>query len=233
MPKPFVSSIIVAAGTGSRMKAGINKQYLYLNGKPVLAHTLTAFNRCQLIDEIILVISKDDKEICINEVLKPYQINKIKVLVKGGSSRQESMYNGLKKVNPKSKVVITHDGARPLVHQDTLIKCIKETLEHNATIVAVPVKETIKIVDDDLTVGGTPKRSKLWNVQTPQTFEYNLLKEAHERAIEDNFVGTDDAMLVERLNYPIKVIKGYYDNMKITTPEDLIIAESIIQVIKR
>lgn len=232
MPKPFVSSIIVAAGSGSRMKAGVNKQYLYLSGKPVLAHTLLVFQKCELIDEIILVIGKKDMEVCKEEVIKKYKIKKVKILVEGGDTRQDSMYLGLKKVNPKSDIVITHDGARPLIHQNTLMKCIESTLEYKATIVAVPVKDTIKIVDDDLNVQSTPKRSTLWSVQTPQTFEYNLLKKAHKKAKDDNFIGTDDAMLVERLNHPIKVIKGHYDNIKITTPEDLIMAESIIKIIQ-
>lgn len=233
MPKPFVSSIIVAAGSGSRMNAGVNKQYLYLSGKPVLAHTLLVFEKCELIDEIILVIGKKDIDVCTKEVIRPYKIKKVKFLVEGGDTRQDSMYMGLMKVNPKADIVVTHDGARPLIHQSTLLRCIEGTFEYKATIVAVPVKDTIKIVDDGLTVKSTPKRSTLWSVQTPQTFEYNLLKQAHEKAIEDEFVGTDDAMLVERLNHPIKVIKGNYDNIKITTPEDLIIAESIIKIIPR
>lgn len=233
MPKPFVSAIIVAAGNGSRMKAGVNKQYLYLSGKPVLAHTLLVFEECQLVDEVVLVIGKQDVQVCMEEVIKPYKIKKVKVLVEGGATRQESMYLGLNRVNKKANIVITHDGARPLVHASTLIKCIEATLEHKATIVAVPSKDTIKIVDDNLTVKETPDRTTLWAVQTPQTFEYNLLKKAHEKAIEDEFVGTDDAMLVERLNQKIKVIKGHYDNIKITTPEDLIMAESIIKVIQR
>ena len=233
MPKPFVSAIIVAAGNGSRMKAGVNKQYLYLNGKPVLAHTLRVFEECQLIDEVILVIGKQDVQICMEEVIRPYKIKKVKVLVGGGATRQESMYLGLKKVNKKTDIVITHDGARPLVHPNTLIKCIEGTLEHKATIVAVPSKDTVKVVDENLTVKDTPDRTTLWAVQTPQTFEYNLLMRAHKQAMEDNFVGTDDAMLVERLNFPIKIIKGHYDNIKITTPEDLIMAESIIKVIQR
>jgi len=233
MPKPFVSSIIVAAGSGSRMKAGVNKQYLYLSGKPVLAHTLLVFEKCELIDEVILVIGKKDIEVCNEEVIKPHKIKKVKFLVEGGDTRQESMYLGLKKVNPKAHIVVTHDGARPLIHQNTLLRCIEGTLLHKATIVAVPVKDTIKIVDEDLTVESTPKRSTLWSVQTPQTFDYKLLLEAHEKAKEDEFVGTDDAMLVERLNHPIKVIKGNYDNIKITTPEDLFMAESIIKIVQR
>ncbi|MPW26806.1 2-C-methyl-D-erythritol 4-phosphate cytidylyltransferase [Alkalibaculum sp. M08DMB] len=232
MPRPFVSSIIVAAGSGSRMQAGVNKQYLYLSGKPVLAHTLLAFEKCELVDEIILVIGKKDIDICKEEVIRNYKIKKVKLLVEGGDTRQDSMYSGLKEVNPKADIVITHDGARPLIHQNTLIKCIEGTLEHKATIVAVPVKDTIKIVDDELNVKNTPKRSTLWTVQTPQTFDYDLLMKAHKQAVEDNFIGTDDAMLVERLNQPVKIIKGHYDNIKITTPEDLIMAESIIKIIQ-
>ncbi|MFZ7121527.1 MAG: 2-C-methyl-D-erythritol 4-phosphate cytidylyltransferase [Eubacteriaceae bacterium] len=233
MPKPYVSSIIVAAGSGSRMKAGVNKQYLYLNGIPVLARTLLAFQKCELIDEIILVIGRNDIELCNKEVIKPYRIKKIKGIVCGGTTRQESMYNGLKEVSKKSEIVLTHDGARPLIHQETLIKAIKGTIENGATIVAVPVKETIKIIDDDYNVNTTPQRSTLWSVQTPQTFKYKLLLDAHKKAIEDDYVGTDDSMLVERLNHPIKVIKGYYDNIKITTPEDLIMAESIIKILPK
>jgi 2-C-methyl-D-erythritol 4-phosphate cytidylyltransferase len=230
MSKPFVSAIVVAAGSGSRMKAGINKQYLYLSGKPVLAHTLLAFEKCQMIDEVILVISENDFEVCKTEVIKPNKLKKIKEVVAGGSSRQESMYHGLLKVNKKADIVITHDGARPLVHQNTLLKCVEKTLEYGATIVAVPVKETIKVVDDDLEVVHTPKRSELWSVQTPQTFSYEILLKAHEKAREEGFTGTDDSMLVERMDFPIKIVKGHYDNIKITTPEDLIIAESIIQI---
>ncbi|MBF7095513.1 2-C-methyl-D-erythritol 4-phosphate cytidylyltransferase [Alkalibacter sp. M17DMB] len=231
MGKPYVSAIIVAAGTGSRMKAGINKQYLFLNGKPVLAHTLIAFEKCAMIDEIILVINKNDFSICEKDVIRANRLKKVKYMVEGGSSRQESMYNGIKKVHEKADIVLTHDGARPLIHQNTLLKSIEMTLEYGATIVAVPVKETIKVVNEDMEVASTPKRSELWTVQTPQTFSREILVKAHEKALEDGFVGTDDAMLVERLPFPIKIVKGHYDNIKITTPEDLIIAESIFQIV--
>ncbi|WP_332310638.1 2-C-methyl-D-erythritol 4-phosphate cytidylyltransferase [Alkalibacter mobilis] len=226
-----MSAIIVAAGTGSRMKAGINKQYLFLNGKPVLAHTLIAFEKCAMIDEIILVINKNDFSICEKDVIRANRLKKVKYMVEGGSSRQESMYNGIKKVHEKADIVLTHDGARPLIHQNTLLKSIEMTLEYGATIVAVPVKETIKVVNEDMEVASTPKRSELWTVQTPQTFSREILVKAHEKALEDGFVGTDDAMLVERLPFPIKIVKGHYDNIKITTPEDLIIAESIFQIV--
>ncbi|HCX64573.1 MAG TPA: 2-C-methyl-D-erythritol 4-phosphate cytidylyltransferase [Eubacteriaceae bacterium] len=230
MNKPYVSAIVVAAGLGSRMKSGVNKQYLYLNGKPVLSHTLKAFEKCELIDEVILVISKSDEELCTKEVLKAEKIKKVKKVVYGGNSRQESMYNGLLEVNNKADVVITHDGARPLVHQSILLKSIEATLEHGASVVAVPVKETIKVVDENYQVKDTPNRAELWAVQTPQTFRYDLLVEAHEQARASDYTGTDDAMLVEKLGHSIKIVKGHYDNIKITTPEDLIIAESIIKI---
>ncbi|QSX08159.1 2-C-methyl-D-erythritol 4-phosphate cytidylyltransferase [Alkalibacter rhizosphaerae] len=229
MGKPFVSAIIVAAGNGSRMNAGRNKQYLYLNGKPILVHTLKAFEKCGSIDEVILVISAQDAALCREEVLATNGFKKIKALVFGGQTRQESMYNGLREVSKQAEIVVTHDGARPLIHTKTLTQCVEETITHGATIVAVPVKETIKMVGDDLEVIDTPKRSCLWSVQTPQTFRRELLEEAHKSAKEAGFLGTDDAMLVERLGHPVKVVKGHYENIKITTPEDLILAESIFQ----
>lgn len=229
MGKPYVSAIVVAAGSGSRMNATRNKQYLYLNGKPILVHTLWAFERCSAIDEVILVISAQDISLCRKEVLLPNKFRKISAITAGGDTRQESMYHGLQKVNPKSEIVVTHDGARPLIHSETLKQCVEETVRHGATIVAVPVKETIKVVDDELEVVETPKRSQLWSVQTPQTFRKELLERAHLQAIEDDFIGTDDSMLVERLGHPVKIVKGHYENLKITTPEDLILAESIFE----
>lgn len=229
MEKSYVSAIIVAAGSGSRMKAGRNKQYLYLNGTPILAHTLRAFEKCSSIDEVVLVISSQDEAMCRREVLGPNRFHKVKAIAFGGETRQESMYNGLLRVHPKSEIIVTHDGARPLIHPRTLTQCVEETILHGATVVAVPVKETIKVVNEDLTVVDTPKRAQLWSVQTPQTFVKSLLLEAHQKASQDGFVGTDDAMLVERLGHPVKIVKGYYENIKITTPEDLILAESIFQ----
>lgn len=229
MYKSYVSAIVVAAGSGSRMKAGRNKQYLYLNGTPILAHTLRAFEKCSAIDEVVLVISGQDEELCKREVLGPNKFQKVKAIAFGGETRQESMYNGLMRVHPNSEIIVTHDGARPLIHPRTLTQCVEETMIHGATVVAVPVKETIKVVNEDLTVVDTPQRAQLWSVQTPQTFRKSLLVEAHQKATQDGFIGTDDAMLVERMGHPVKIVKGYYENIKITTPEDLILAESIFQ----
>ncbi|MCR1898709.1 2-C-methyl-D-erythritol 4-phosphate cytidylyltransferase [Irregularibacter muris] len=230
MSKPYVSAVIVAAGQGTRMKASTNKQYLMLKGKPILAHTLSVFEKSTLVDEVLVVVGEHEKSQCLQKVIKYYGYKKVKKLVTGGETRQQSMYNGLKEVNPRADIVITHDGARPLVHEYTIQTSIAETLIHKATVVGVPVKETIKIVDAKHFVENTPKRDVLWSVQTPQTFTYDLLMEAHQKALQEGFIGTDDGMLVERLGYPIKMIKGQYDNIKITTPEDLIIAESIINI---
>ena len=228
MEKPLTSVIIPAAGMGRRMNAPINKQYLTINGKPSLAHTLDVFEKCPLIYEIVLVINQDEFSICQLQVLKPYRFTKIK-LVRGGDTRQESVYRGLKAINPKTDIVMVHDGARPIIQESVIIRSIYETIEHRATTVGVAAKNTIKVISKDGFVKHTPNRDYLVEIQTPQTFEYGLLKEAHEQAIRLGIEGNDDAFLVERQNVPVKIVTGHYTNIKITTPEDLIIAESIIK----
>lgn len=230
MKKPYVAAIIVAAGQGTRMKAGVNKQYLHLRGKPILAYTLEIFEECSEINEIFVVVAENERGKCLQEVIKPYGYKKVKKIVLGGATRQESVYNGLKAATTNIDIIITHDGARPLIHKQTLVRNIQETLVHKAAIVGVPTKDTIKMIDSKGFVDNTPKRDLLWSVQTPQGFSYEVLMEAHKKALEGGFIGTDDAMLVERIGYPIKIIKGTYDNIKITTPEDLIIAEAILGI---
>jgi 2-C-methyl-D-erythritol 4-phosphate cytidylyltransferase len=228
MEKPLTSVIIPAAGLGRRMNASVSKQYLQLNGKPILAHTLDAFEKCPLIDEIVLVINPDELELCQEQVIGAYSYTKIK-LVAGGDTRQESVYAGLKAVNPRTRIVLIHDGARPLIRQSVIRKSIEETLKHRATVVGVPAKNTIKVINEDGFVEDTPDRNYLVEIQTPQTFDYDLIKEAHQKALESGVVGTDDAFLVEWLKIPVKIVAGDYTNIKITTPEDLTIAESIIK----
>ncbi len=230
MKEHYVAAVIVAAGKGTRMNVPVNKQYLLLHGKPILAHTLEVFENSKLIDEIILVVGEHETNRCMRDVVNPYGFKKIKKLVVGGKTRQQSMYNGLLEVSTGCDIVVTHDGARPLVDPETIHRSIKKTVEFKATVVGVPVKETIKIMDSDGFVDSTPQRDRLWTIQTPQTFAYPLLMEAHRKALVDGYEGTDDAMLVENLGHPIKIIKGYYENIKITTPEDLLIAESIINI---
>jgi 2-C-methyl-D-erythritol 4-phosphate cytidylyltransferase len=228
MEKPLTSVIIPAAGLGRRMNASVSKQYLQLNGKPILAHTLDAFEKCPLIDEIVLVINPDELELCQEQVIGAYSYTKIK-LVAGGDTRQESVYAGLKAVNPRTRIVLIHDGARPLIRQSVIRKSIEETLKHRATVVGVPAKNTIKVINEDGFVEATPDRNYLVEIQTPQTFDYDLIKEAHQKALESGVAGTDDAFLVEWLKIPVKIVVGDYTNIKITTPEDLTIAEAIIK----
>lgn len=224
----YIVAIIVAAGQGKRMKTNLNKQYLLLKGKPILAHTINIFESCIFIDEIIVVVGENEKAKCLDNIIKPYGFKKVRKIIIGGKTRQQSMYNGLKEVSNYADMVITHDGARPLIQQSILQESIKQTIIHKATIIGVPVKNTIKTIDSKGFVKNTLSRNLLWAVQTPQSFSYSLLLNAHKKAFEEGFVGTDDATLVERIGHPIKMIKGNGDNIKITTPEDLLIAECII-----
>ncbi|NPV44194.1 MAG: 2-C-methyl-D-erythritol 4-phosphate cytidylyltransferase [Firmicutes bacterium] len=222
-----VSAIIAAAGHGQRMRAAISKQFLNLKGKPIIVHTLDVFYRIKRINEIILVVGSNEMEYCNSEIIKRHLFKGIK-LVPGGKERQDSVYNGLRACNPQTDFVIIHDGVRPLINQDIVIKALSTAEIYGACGVAVPVKDTIKVVDEKGFVKNTPDRDRLWAVQTPQVFRYPLILKAHERAREQGFIGTDDTVLVERLGERVKIIEGSYENIKITTPEDLTIAESIL-----
>lgn len=223
-----IVAVIPAAGQGKRMKSDLNKQYLSLVNKPVLAHTLATFEACELITKVILVAREDELEYCRQEVVDEYDFKKVKVVIEGGQTRQESVYNGLQAIK-KADYVVVHDGARPLITEKKLQKAIKEVKKHDAVGIAVPVKDTIKKVDGAGFVKETPDRNKLWAIQTPQVFSYNLLLQAYEAAKIDGVQGTDSSMLVERLGHSVKLVEGNYENLKVTTPEDLIIAEAIVQ----
>ncbi len=229
------TAIILAAGRGTRMQAGMNKQYLLLKGKPILAYTLEAFERNSLIDDIILVIHKDDKNICKENIIDKYRFRKVSQLIDGGKERQESVYNGLLNINicDGSDIVIIHDGARPLITQEVINRCINGAKDHGASSAGVPIKETIKIIKGDKFVNYTPNRESVWITQTPQAFKFNLIKQAHVFAIDKQIQGTDDAMLVENIGKDIKMIEGDYENIKITTPDDLLMAEAILKYKKK
>lgn len=222
------SAIIVAAGKGSRMKAGINKQYLLLHNKPVLARTIEAFEKCDCISEIIVVINKNDNDFFIGSISR-YNFKKITAVTEGGEDRQASVFSGLSHVSPSSEIVVVHDGARPLVTPDIIERSVEVAFNDGAACVGVPVKDTIKKVGEDLSVEFTPDRSVLWAVQTPQTFRKDILVEAHKKAILDGFRGTDDSVLAERLGYRVRMVMGSYTNIKITTIEDLFLAETILK----
>lgn len=225
----FVSAIIVAAGKGSRMAAAKNKVYLNLRGMPVLYYTIKVFQNIPEIREIVVVASKGEIEYCRENIVERYSFNKVKKIVEGGDERQESVYNGLMAIDEKAKIVAIHDGARPLIDGKIIINAIKDAFIYKAVGVAVPVKDTIKIADENNIVVNTPDRKSLWAIQTPQIFERELIITAHEKAIQDRFTGTDDTVLVERLGYKVRLVEGDYKNIKITTPEDLIIAEALLK----
>jgi len=225
--RAFVSAIIVAAGKGSRMNMNLNKVFIEICGKPVLARTLEVFEDCSLVDEIILVVNKEDIVYCKQDILDAYDIQKVKTIVAGGEERQQSVYNGLAEVSENCDIVLVHDGARPFIRNEQIVSSIHDAWKFGASCVAVPSKDTLKIAEQGEFVKETLDRSAVWSVQTPQTFKYELLMEAHEKAYKDNFMGTDDAVLVERLGWKIKLTMGSYENIKITTKEDLIFAEAI------
>lgn len=224
-----VSVIIAAAGMSNRMGSKINKQFIAINNKPILAHTLEIFEKCKYIDEIIVVSREGEVEYCRKEIVKRYGFKKVVNIVRGGKERQDSIYNGLLALNENTDIVLTHDGARPFVKEESIIAGIKGVVEHGACVVGVPAKDTMKVVDESNDVHHTPKRSLLWAAQTPQCFRADIIKKGYEYAIEESIMGTDDSSLVEKIGYKVKMIMGTYDNIKITTPEDLIIAESFVQ----
>lgn len=222
------SVVIVSAGRGSRMKADINKQFLKIGNKEVIAHTIDKFYNNKNIGEIIIVVREDEREFFQGNIIDKYGYENIKIAF-GGKERQDSVYNGLKEVGQNCETVLIHDGARPFVTNEIIEKSIKCAKEYKCAIVGVPVKDTIKIVDKNNEVCDTPNRSTLWSIQTPQVFDYSLIIKAHEKAKYDKYYGTDDSMLMEYLGYNVKVVEGSYNNIKITTPEDLKIAEEILR----
>jgi len=224
-----VVALIPAAGRGSRMGARQKKPYLSLGGKPILAYTLSEFEKCSLIDETILIVSESEIEYSRISIVEAFKFKKVSKIIAGGLKRQDSVWEGLKALKNDYELVMVHDGVRPFVSQEILEKSIYETLNCEATVVAVPVKDTIKIVSEQGEVLETIDRSKVRVIQTPQTFTHDILKRAYEKAIKDGFYGTDDASLVEKLGIKIKIIPGFYENIKITTPEDLTLGEAILK----
>lgn len=223
------TAIIAAAGTGSRMKAGINKQFIPIMGRPMLSYTLEAFQRSAYIDSIILVAGKEELSYCKKHIIDVFGITKADKLVEGGSIRQESIYKGLMEVPADCEIVLVHDGARPVVRQELIKKCVEGAGLYGAVSSGMPIKETVKIIGEDNYVEYTPKRDNVWVTQTPQAFRRELLLKAHDNAVKQGITGTDDAFLVELIGHKVKMLEAYYENIKVTTPEDLITAETILK----
>jgi len=221
--------LIPAAGTGSRMRSAVNKQYLTLADRPILAHTLNLFDSHPAVDSIHLISPAAEIAHCRREVVERYSFAKVRSIIAGGAERQDSVRNGLRECGAADDdIVLIHDGARPFFPPALLPEVVTTAVRVGACLLGVPVKDTIKEVADGL-VTGTPERGRLWQAQTPQAFRFALIRDAHEQAIRDEFRGTDDASLVERLGHPVAMIKGSYQNIKITTPEDLILAEALLK----
>lgn len=225
----FVSVIIAAAGMSNRMGSKINKQFIAIGGKPILAHTIEKFEKCRYIDEIILVSKEEEIEYCRKEIVKKYKFNKVSNIIRGGKERQDSVYNGILALDERTDIVLTHDGARPFIKVENIEDGILNVIKHGACVVGVPVTDTIKVVKEDNNVESTPIRNLLWAAQTPQCFHKDILIKGYERAIIDGFIGTDDSSIVERIGYDVKMVMGSYENIKITTPEDIILAESLFK----
>lgn len=224
----FVSAVIPAAGMGTRMERDMNKIFIIMENRPILAHTLEAFQECDEVDEIILVAKPEELEYLRTDFLKEYPYSKVRGIVAGGETRQDSVYNGLMSVDPACDIVLIHDGARPFVEKRLILDSILGVIEHGACVVGVPVKDTIKVIDQDQKIRYTPQRKTLWSVQTPQSFVYEFIVDAHLRAQDESIKATDDSSLVEQLGYPVHMVMGSYSNIKITTPEDLKFAKAIL-----
>jgi len=221
------AAIIPAAGIGKRMGAGVPKQYLELNGRPLFVVTLEVFEQCPLIDEIILVVPAAEIDFCAQQLGKG-SFRKVKQIVAGGKERQNSVANGLAAVSSHLDFVAVHDGVRPMVTTELIVRVIEAAHECGAAIPVLPVIDTLK-KGDGLFVAETVDRSAYWRVQTPQCFEKSLLLKAYQKLNFKQINVTDDASLVEHLGQPVKMVSGEESNLKITTPVDLLIAEYLFK----
>lgn len=239
-------AIVLAAGRGKRMNSAVAKQYLLLQGKPILYYALKQFED-SFIDDIILVTGAEDITFCKEEIVEKYGFSKVRQIVAGGKERYHSVYQGLLAVSKlladdtgngiEDACIYIHDGARPFINEEILIRASESVMKYGSGVVGMPVKDTIKIADEQGFAVSTPKRSLVWQVQTPQCFLYSVIMPAYNKLIveEENLLAqgvdiTDDAMVVELLTgSQVKLVEGSYENIKITTPEDLTVAEGFLK----
>lgn len=218
--------LIAAAGKGKRMGAGKNKVLTNLGDTPILVRTLRRLAECKIVDYFVVIVGENEVDE-VNEILKSESLPPYKV-IRGASERQYSVANGLNALPESADIVLVHDAARPFVSVDTIEKIITAAKERGAAIAAVPEKNTVKVVENGI-ITSTPKRETLWAALTPQGFQANLLKKAYQKALNDDFLGTDDASLVERLGKSVYIVEDSYENFKITTKSDLKMAEYILR----
>jgi len=224
---PTVSVIVPAAGKSTRMKE--DKLWMPLDGAPLLSYPLYVFERSAVVTEVILAVSPEKKGFAEEEIPRRLGLRKVKKVVAGGARRQDSVENGLKAVSASAGIVLVHDGARPFVTPEIIEACAQGALRFGACVVGVPVKATLKECGAEGFVERTPARDRMWEIQTPQGFQTAVLAEAYEKAKKSGIEATDDASLVEAAGRSVKVILGNYENIKVTTPEDLLLAELILR----
>lgn len=223
--KPFVTAVIVAAGNSTRM-GGVNKQFLLIDGVPVLIRTLLVFSQSDMIDEIIVAAREEDIPKMF-AMIKEYKVLKVTDIVKGGKTRQESVFNAIRRSSPLSEYFAIHDGARPLVTEKIIEDTVCEAFSTGAAATGVRVKDTVKVVNESGFITATPDRNYLWAVHTPQVFERRLYLSAIDNVLNSEMF-TDDCKLLEEYGAEVKMVEGSYENIKITTPEDTDIAQAIL-----
>ncbi len=224
-----VGAIIPAAGRGKRIGASVPKQFLEIQGEPLLHHTLTVFAYCKLIDYVVLVMPRADVDKVGKDWLNKYEI--VREVVVGGEQRQDSVYNGFNSLERATDIVVVHDGVRPFTTPQMITATVEEAQQHGAAITAIPVNDTIKQAIDGF-VKQTVPRDGLWRVQTPQAFQYGLLQQAFKKAKKDSYYGTDEGSLVEYLGERVKIVPGSELNIKITRKEDIVLGESLLSRIR-
>lgn len=240
MEKARCVAVVLAGGRGKRMGTTLAKQYLMLHGKPILCYSLEVFESSAFIEDVILVVGKGQIPYCRREIVEKYQFHKVRAVVEGGTERYHSVWEALKLIEQRDLhdgYVFIHDGARPFIKEDILRRAYEEVCVSKACVVGMPVKDTIKIADEQRCIHMTPKRSLVWQIQTPQVFAAELIISAYREVIEkeqqlleQGVQITDDAMVVENVcGCPVKLVEGSYENLKITTPEDLEIAEIFVK----
>ncbi len=213
-------AIIVASGIGKRMNMDIPKQFIHIKEKPIICYTIEKFENCNFIDEIIIVTNEEYIDFFKNDIIKSYDYKKISKVVVGGKERMNSVYNGLDAIEEENSIVLIHDGVRPFIEEKHIVEIIEKTKIYKACVLGVKAKDTIKICDD-FKILETPKREKIWLAQTPQAFDYKIIKNAYDKAIKEDFLATDDASVLEYVGGNVYMIEGSYSNIKITTQEDL------------
>ncbi len=228
-------AVVLAAGSGTRMKTDVKKQYMEIGGKPLIYYSIKAFEE-SAVDDIVIVVSRGDVDYVKSEIVQKYGFDKVKAVVEGGLARYHSVRLGLMAADSNCDYAFIHDGARPFINRDIIMRAMSAVKEHKAVVVGMPAKDTIKIADEKGFAASTPDRDLVWVIQTPQVFSYNMILDLYRRLdreegelINKGINITDDAMVVEYFtDTKVKLIEGSYDNIKITTPEDIAVAESIL-----